>query len=175
MAKSSSSRKPSAVKQQLAALRKKGLTRAKPKARPGGSAYATIRKLKNVLEGKAQLVKLTKEARKKYKGQFPIAGGKAIVPIHQGERISISKKTGEIHRTKRVGKRKFVFRILDGEQRLANLTGNENTIYRVTDKQGKTYSLIGRARAEEFITRYDIGAFVDSIEVVTEEMFDEEF
>ena len=168
MARSKSSRKSGEVKRQIAALRKRGLTRAKPSGRPGGSAYALIKKLRPVLEKKAAPVKLTKEARKKYAKQFPIAGGKAIIPIARGERVSLSK-AGDIRRVKRVGTRKFRFRIIPGteiKQQIDHLPGDENSVYRITTKNGFVIYRFGQSEAEKFISGYDVGAFVSSIELV---------
>lgn len=169
MAKRSSSTKSSEVKAQIARLRKKGLTKAKPKGRPGGSAYALIRKLKPVLEKRASVVKLDKKARDKYKDQFPIVKGKAIVPVRKGERISVSKKTGELRRIKTVGKRKFKFRVMEKGEMLEPLPGNENTVYRFTWNNGYTEYVVGRQAAENFVAHYDVGNFLSGIEVVTEE------
>jgi hypothetical protein len=164
--------KSSEVKRQLAALRKRGLTRAKPKGRPGGSAYATLRKLKPVIEGRAVPVKLTTAGKRMYKGMFPIAGGKAIVPVHKGERLSVSRKTGEINRIKTVGKRRFRFRMVPGQEAAVKnfkIPGDENTVYRITTKGGYVNYRFGSAAVEEFVSQYDVGVFVESIELVTEE------
>lgn len=164
----------STAKQQLAVLRKRGLTSAKPKGRPGGSAYAILRKLRPVLEGKAQPIKLSKDAKKKYAGLFPIAHGKAIVPIHKGERVTISVKTQTLHRVKRIGRRRFKFDIVTKQVVGKNLTGDEDTVYRFHLVNGRTEMRIGRTAAEAFITQYDVSTFVEDMDILTEEMFDEE-
>lgn len=165
----------SKLRQQVSALRKRGLTSAKVKGRPGGSAYALIKKLGGVLERKAQPVKLTKEARKKYAGQFPIVKGKAIIPVRAGEHLSFSPKAQEIIRSKRVGNRKFKFRVVSKfelSKASFNLPGNENTVYRFHLRNGQSIVRIGKNSAEAFLTNYDVSTFVQNMEIVTQESFD---
>lgn len=164
----------STAKVQLAKLRKRGLTRAKPKGRPGGSAYATLRKLAGVLEKKVQPIKLSKAAKRRYGKDFPIAAGKALVPVGTGERVRLTK-SGELRRTKTVGQKKYKFTIVPGERKaklVQNLPGNENTIYRFHYKQGFVKNVIGKSEAERMLTEYDVSNFIDNIEVLTEAMFD---
>lgn len=104
--KSTKSRSGSQAKSGLAKLRRVGLTKAKPKGRPGGSAYALLRRFKLVLQGKAAVVKAPKETRKKYAGEFEQARGRIVVPtITNRERVRVSKKTKELIRTTQFGER----------------------------------------------------------------------
>jgi hypothetical protein len=171
MAKIRSNRKSSNVKQQLAQLRRKGLTRAKPKGRPGGSVYATLKKLSGVLEGRARPVKLTKQAKEMYKGVFPIVKGKAIVPAQKSERLSVSRKTGKIYRrVKSNGGPPRRFEILSKKALLSFMEetkGSETTVYRLTTKQGAVFYRIGLNSLREWLDHnYDFAAFMQSIEVV---------
>jgi hypothetical protein len=106
-----------------------------------------------------------------------MAKGKAIVPVAKGERISFAPKSSEIRRVKRVGKRRFSFRVLSKDERMQaafRLPGDENTVYRFHSKSGFINTRFGRQSAEEFISKYDVGSFVDNIEIVSsEEEFDE--
>lgn len=102
--KSSSGRRSSQAKSGLAKLRRVGLTTSKPKGRPGGSAYALLRKFAPVVQGKASVVKAPKDVRAKYKGQFEQGRGRIVVPkVTSRERIRVSKKTKEIVRTTQFG------------------------------------------------------------------------
>lgn len=98
MAKSKSTRRPRRTQAQkklagdVARLRRKGLTTAKPGAKPGGSAYTLLRKFRDVLEGKSVVLKAPREVRETYKGTFPQAKGKIAVPIKKGEKPRVSKK-----------------------------------------------------------------------------------
>lgn len=177
MAKRKTSTKSSAVKAQISALRRKGLTRARSKGRPGGSAYALVRKLKPVLEKRAQAVKVDKATAKKYKDVFPIVKGKAIIPVFKGEKISVSKKTGEIRRTTFYGKksqpnwRKIKSKVFTRQELMNDVLGDkikgtENTVYRINTTNGYSITRVGVNDMMEFLQHYSVEEFIASIEVV---------
>jgi len=134
VARSKSTR--SEIEKQVTRLRKRGLTKARAgraKARPGGSAYALLRKFRSVLSGEAAVLKAPADVRKKYKGTFPEAYGKVVVPKKAGERPRISRKVGAITRKKYylAGERPFTSIILPKITSLTQIPRGPGISYRI--------------------------------------------
>lgn len=86
-------------------LRATGLYTGGADARKRPSPYikTILKKYSDVLSGKSVVVENPKAA-KKYKGTFRTKGDLVIIPKAKGEKISVSKKTGEITSTRKYGK-----------------------------------------------------------------------
>lgn len=100
----------------IARLRKVGLTKSqagKPGKRPGGSAYALLRRFKPVLEKRAAVVKAPPKVARSYKSTFTTTRNRIIVPKSPGESVRLAKKAGEIRKRKVVipGERPIRMRI----------------------------------------------------------------
>lgn len=78
----------------IAKLRKAGVTRSqagKGGKRLGGSAYALLKNMSAVLQGKAAVVSASPETIKRYKNTFKTTRKKIIVPKAAGEKVRITK------------------------------------------------------------------------------------
>ena len=87
----------------LAMLKRKGLVSDKinaAKHKPTDYMLRQIRKYKPVLEGKAAVVKVSKEDAKKFSDDFAVKNRRVVVPKAEGEKVRYSKKTGQITGTR---------------------------------------------------------------------------
>lgn len=139
--KNSASARGRQVARSLAVLRRKGLIGAKEyRGKPGGGAYKLIRKYRDVIEGRATVVKpKTRLIPKQIKTAFKERRGRLVVPKVEGtvattvERVKTGKHqyTTKIMRSRRVPGRGIIReQVLDVSRDLPELKLGQ--VYRIT-------------------------------------------
>lgn len=71
--------------------------------RPSGFVADALQEFRDVLQGKATVVRPKNPA--KFKDIFRVSGDAVIIPRRKGEKISVDKKTGEVVSVRKVGTR----------------------------------------------------------------------
>lgn len=161
------------IRKDLAKLRRKGLTRAKIKRgkRAGGSALKTIKKFRNVLQGKAVVLKTTSKTRKQLpKGQFLRGrGGRIVVPVNAGETVRVNKKTGELLRSSRKFGTRLKARVVSIETSISTLPAGPNVVYGLRTFGGNTFYFAGGTKQEDlsaFLRQYTGKEFLREIDII---------
>jgi hypothetical protein len=157
---SSTRHQPAKQAANIARLRRTGLTKSqagKPGKKPGGSAYALLRKFGNVLTGNAKVIKAPPEVVKKYKGTFTTARNHIVVPQSPGEKTTLSRR-GVIAKSKTVvrGEKPIKLYIPPSINTIQHLPHGPGIRYRVN--YGTSRVLFSDVhQLEEFLNHYDKG------------------
>lgn len=173
-------REAKAFKRSISTLKKLGLiskrfTHVRTKA-----AEKKVKSLREVLSGRAVVRKAPVSVRTSYKGQYKSVNKKLIIPKYtEGERISVNKKTGKVHRNR------TVFKGTENEIRISayvmpsrddemtdlppNAPGRMFTI-RVAGHRSYMRSVM-RQEVLDYVQKYDDSAFRSGIvEIVVEQI-----
>lgn len=121
------------TRRNISKLRKTGLVKSvagKRGKRPGGSIYSKLKKFARVLKGEAAVVSAPKRTRQLYRGQFPGARGKLVIPKTKETTAIRVTKRGEIAITRKMPQGKTREIILSEQSDLKVLPPGQ--IYKVT-------------------------------------------
>lgn len=143
----------------IARLRKVGLTKStagKSGKRMGGSAYALMRKFKDVIDKRAAVIKAPAKVARDYKGTFQTTRNKIIVPKSPGERVSLKANTIRKRKVVVPGERPVNLFIPPNGLTLTNMPRGPGYSYRIWEGRARrffaTYALL-----EEYLSHYGHG------------------
>jgi hypothetical protein len=143
----------------IARLRKLGLTKSqagKPGKRPGGSAYATLKKFTSVLQGRAAVVSAPPSVAKKYKSLFRTTRTKIIVPKSPGETVRLGKNRQITKRKIAIPGEKPIRIIIPAKPTLEDLPRGRGYRYRVNLGTAR-YIMSSYEELQQFLNSYDKG------------------